>query len=99
MNKKLREARLTLEQAEGSICEQARQQHVIPFCDKTGFRFLAGMGGWSFQKADRRIDSGAESNAGLWRLPKGLRSALDAELSNGQCAGSIMRDYTPKEKS
>ena len=35
--------------------EKARQKHLIPFCDKTGYRFISGMGGYVFEFQDKRI--------------------------------------------
>jgi hypothetical protein len=31
-----------------ALAMQVREQYVIPFCDKHGLRFVAGMGSWCF---------------------------------------------------
>ena len=82
-----------LEREADKAMAEARTKYVIPFCDRTGMRFIAGMGSWSFDKP------GCES-IGSWNsedLPKRLRDVLTVEYPIGRCdAGSLMADYTPK---
>ena len=62
--------------------------YVIPFCDKKGWRFTAGMGGFSFNDKDGRY---VEHD----RLPKRLLAVLEGELLGRNNAGALMDDYTP----
>lgn len=79
----------------------ARQKLLIPYCNRTGQRFSAGMGTWVFF---RKLPNGQEQQVGGFddhsaaakRIPKTLRSFLEAE--SGLCRndlGALMEDYTP----
>lgn len=71
-----------------ALAKRVRDEHVVPFCNRTGLRFKSGMGGWTFYRGP---DDWPER-----KPPK----RLDAMLSEGhidgyQALGSMMDDYTP----
>lgn len=73
--------------------EYARKKYVIPFCEKHGCKFIAGMGSWSFH-------GGSIGQMGGWcddRLPKRLLAVLRNEhpLNHNNDCGSLMADYVP----
>lgn len=74
------------------LIAEARQKYVIPFCDRTGLRFTAGMGSWSFDNGHGDYKNLPEE------LPKRLGDVLSAEYPLNRCndVGSLMESYTPK---
>jgi hypothetical protein len=91
-------ARVAYWDAIDAAATQARTLHVIPFCNRHGWKFIAGMGTWSFR------DSAGEHH-GTWEIDNeaagrsfyGVRlwDALTAETIGGQDLGSLIEDYTP----
>ncbi len=84
---------------EDTIIAQVRAKYVIPYCDRYGLRFTAGMGSWSF---DNGKTGYYEIHIGGWsnphELPKRIWDCLNRSLPSnpGQDLGSVMEDYTPK---
>ena len=70
-----------------------QRETIIPFCDKHGYRFIAGMGTWNFTHKTRESIGGWNSD----ELPARILSTLRIEypLNRGQDIGSMMPDYTP----
>ncbi len=68
------------------IAAAARAKYVIPFCDRKGWKFTAGMG---FRNTEGVYIGWAVV------LPARLYTALTAEVLSGQELGSLMADYTP----
>ena len=79
------------------VAVQARKDLVIPFCEKHGYKFVAGMGSWSFH---REHGSEQRKQIGSWNedlLPKRLREVLQLDaIDCNNSLGSLMPDYTPK---
>lgn len=78
------------------VIEQARLDLIIPYCNRYGMRFTAGMGSWSFDKKGQylgdwldRADFPRMSNA-LWEF---LRAPYPFNRMND--LGSMTPDYTP----
>lgn len=93
--------RAQTEKSEERLIAEARAALLIPFCDRTGFRFTAGMGTWSFDKKDKRghsVDIAGWDTPSLKRLPAGLLAFLqsDSVCYRNNDLGSLMEDYTPK---
>lgn len=68
------------------VATALRAKYVVPYCNKTGRRFCAGMGSWSL------------GDAGSWDargLPIRVGEALDVRDIRGQDLGSQMGDYKP----
>lgn len=83
------------EKAVDALIDAARTKYVIPYCERTGREFVAGMGGWGFHGAN---DSANDTISG-WnsdRLPKRLREVLETDygMHQNDC-GSMMEDYKP----
>ena len=81
------------EKAVDALIDAARTKYVIPYCERTGRKFVAGMGGWSFHADDGRTNiSGWNADT----LPKRLREVLETDygMHRNDC-GSMMQDYTP----
>jgi hypothetical protein len=76
------------------LAAQVRAEHVIPFCDRKGWEFSAGMGSWSFHDKRGRVYSDWDNSVGI---PKRLRDMLrqDTFLHNNSL-GSLMESYRPK---
>lgn len=75
------------------LIDAARTKYVIPYCERTGRKFVAGMGGWSFHPSDHRETiSGWNAD----KLPKRLREVLETDygMFRNDC-GSMMQDYKP----
>jgi hypothetical protein len=75
---------------EDGLCNMIRTDVLVPFCERKGWRFSAGMGSWSvIRPTGDYIDN--ES------LPKVLRYMLCApSLANPvQQLGSMIEGYTP----
>lgn len=97
--KAIEAAHAQCEKACDAAIADVRTRLVIPYCDRHGCRFIAGMGGWNFVWPDGRRATHEE-----WsdvRLPKRMCDALctDYPLSRSNDCGSMMADYTPKAKS
>lgn len=76
------------------IAAEARKKYIIPFCDKTGYCFYAGMGNWLFCDGVESLD--------CWdkRIPKRVLGALESGILYRQNdLGSLMEDYDPKNKT
>lgn len=72
------------------LINDAHAKHVVPYCDKKGYAFTAGMGGFSFDDGKGRYLDRDE-------LPKRLRAVVSAELLyQANDAGSLMPDYRPE---
>lgn len=72
-----------------ALADRYRTSHVIPYCDRHGLRFTAGMGEWSF-------DDGNGNYCDSSDLPKRLSDVLTTSVLNGrQGLGSLMLDYVP----
>jgi len=72
-----------------------RRTEVIPFCDKHGVQFRAGMGTWTLYdpKTQKSIwISTYRKNPEFVRLQKLLDTPVDGM---DQYLGSLMKDYTP----
>lgn len=83
--------------AEAAAIEAARQKYIIPFCERRGWSFVAGMGTYGFRTADDEHAAGSAIwDSDIDSLPKRVRAALSTETLTGQDAGSLMRDYTPR---
>ena len=76
------------------FAEQERQRLVIPYCNRTRRRFIAGNGGWSFgRKGDFDMFAGLKDPD---TLPKYILKTLSlATLNRCNDLGSLMQDYTP----
>lgn len=72
------------------LINAAHAKHVVPYCDKKGYTFLSGMGGFSFHDSKGRyVDED--------KLPKRLLVVLNADLLYGNNdAGALMPNYRPK---
>lgn len=76
------------------LIDAIRSKYVIPYCERTGMRFRAGNGSWSF-------DNGKGKYMGEWRdasedLPKRMYELLVTEVAvSRNDLGSLMADYTP----
>lgn len=79
------------------IIEAARQKYVIPFCDKHGCEFSAGMGSWSFHGGRIGYGDGYLGRNDEKAIGKRLYAVLAMEypLNRMNDCGSLMRDYTP----
>lgn len=86
--------------AMGDLAESIRQDLVIPFCERTGMRFCAGMGSWDFNGKGKSF-AGWQERAELrarHRLGARLYDALTIEWGVGsgrQDVGSLIASYTP----
>lgn len=75
-----------------------RLSHIKPWCDKHGFKFLAGMGGWCFYHP---TDSDKNIGDHDWqesKLPRLIGESMEAEYPTNphiNSVGSVMEDYTP----
>lgn len=86
----LQRGQAQLEKLTDKVCDDVRREHLIPFCDKKGVKFVSGMGSWAF------YDSRGEV---LWnrQIPKRLLHLLEASTySYHNSLGSFINDYTPK---
>lgn len=79
-----------------AMISEARRDYIIPFCLRTGYRFISGMGSWSFDKKGR--------HGQIWvhsfdpeGLPKRILQILSTEypLNRSNDIGSLMQDFTP----
>jgi hypothetical protein len=83
-----------------AVIAEVRRTLLIPFCDRKGWRFTAGMGSWSFDfsKPVNFADSlgGWDQEECKRLIPKQLLEFLqtDATTCNNDL-GSLMEDYTP----
>jgi hypothetical protein len=82
------------------IGEQVRRELIIPFCDRTGYQFSAGMGSWSFHKDGKMLSDWDDSNVGngVKGLPKKIYDALHAETLFNNDLGSLIEDYKPVQQ-
>jgi hypothetical protein len=76
--------------AEALVIAAIRSKYVIPFCNRKGWRFTAGMGSWSFDdgKGNYRFERDeipARIYAMLWENSVTSRNGI----------GALMADYTP----
>ena len=75
------------------------REHVAPFCNRHGVRFVPGMGSWGFHGAAAEATARRPARAwGVWdysELPARLADVLMADTITGQSLGSLGRDYTP----
>ena len=76
------------------IIAEAREKYIIPFCNKTGYKFIAGMGGWNFYGNGETL---GEWEAITGKIPKRVYQAptMAAYNLNYNSVGSLMQDYTP----
>lgn len=85
----------------GAIADRVRTELVIPFCDRKGWRFVAGMGTWNFVKPKAKGHEGVSiwdeptDAEGRRRFGVRLWNALQADVISGQSLGSLIPDYTP----
>jgi hypothetical protein len=90
------QVRKQAERALDELCEQLRAEFVVPYCDRRGYRFTAGLGSWSF---DRPNGPPERRQIGGWNdelLPKTLREVLRMDyFTDNNDLGSMMEDYTP----
>lgn len=78
----------------GALAVAVRTKYVVPFCDRHGCVFKAGMGGWQFQWPDGRRATDGDGSA--FRLPSRLASALKIKVFYGaNSLGTIIEDYAP----
>jgi hypothetical protein len=96
------------ETAQDVVIAKVRVELLIPFCERTGLRFTAGNGTWSFDKRDKY---GVQQHYGtddvdLYRKRGPLLTAFKMPLTLAQFLqenhvgslndlGSLMEDYTP----
>lgn len=80
-----------------ALITQVRRELLIPYCDRTGLRFTAGMGSWSFDK--KGITYGSwDADFPPPRVPKRLYEFLQSGYPTNphyNDCGSMMLDYTP----
>lgn len=101
MEKAIDRIALQAEKELAKLIAEARAKYVVPFCDKHGCRFSAGMGSWSFHGGDLPHggywDEGYLSGSAAERIPKRLYAVLSAEypLNRNNDCGSLMESYTP----
>lgn len=92
----LNELQKQTDRALDALCDAIRAEYVVPYCDRHGYRFTAGMGSWSFTRSN-----GPEyrQHIGSWNdelLPKALRTVLQLDhFTSNNDLGSMMQDYTP----
>lgn len=72
-----------------AAADDIRTRIVIPYCERTGMRFKAGMGSWSFDHPTKGYQFNEDA-------PKYVREPLGDELLSRQDIGSVILDYTPK---
>ncbi len=88
------------------LAEDIRKHFVIPYCDKTGRRFSAGMGTWCFIDEHGNFYSDRQSkfyfcddgDVEQWSasLPPDLCDILEAKtIFRTGDLGAHMQDYTP----
>lgn len=76
--------------AEQKVIDAIRTKYVIPFCDRKGWKFYAGMGTWSF------YDSKGDSFYAQDQLPARLYAMLsENSVTSQNDIGSLMAYYTP----
>lgn len=83
---------------ENALIDAIQHDLLIPFCNRTGLRFTAGMGTWSFDKPNR-WNTGKDWY-GSDHKPPGISKTLYDLLREGSACrlndlGSLMQDYTP----
>jgi len=78
------------------LLDSIRRELVIPFCERKGMKFSAGMGSWDFHTKDhRKVMSPIERNG----LPFIIFNTLRLEYPLNptvQDIGSMMQGYTPR---
>lgn len=97
--KRIEAARAEADKVMQAVIDQVRIDLLIPYCNRTKLRFTAGMGSWSFDKANLW-----KTEQVYWgrcdKLPGRIPSTLydflheDAVTSQNDL-GSLMEDYTP----
>lgn len=82
-----------------AVIASARLALLVPYCERTGMRFTAGMGTWSFDYWDRY---GTHQFISDWdelktkRIPRGLYNFLcELDVTSRNDLGAVMEDYTP----
>lgn len=86
-----------VDREQDALIAAVRNDLLVPFCNRTGMRFTAGMGSWSFDKLDRYgFRQYLHFGDPIPGIPKTLSDFLhkDALLSRNDL-GSLMQDYTP----
>lgn len=88
---------IAAEKALDKVIAEARAKYVIPFCDKHGCKFSAGMGSWSFHGGKIGYGDGYLGRQDETQLPKRLYTVLTMEypLNRMNDCGSLMQDYKP----
>lgn len=88
--------RVQAEKQVHALAEEIRARYVVPFCDRTGMNFSAGMGSWSFHDQKGRSIGTTYADWGLKPLPKRLRAALEIDAPGfNQDIGSLIPSYFP----
>ncbi|MNK14376.1 hypothetical protein D3C87_324940 [compost metagenome] len=80
-----------------AVIEQARQAHVIPYCDANNLEFSAGMGTWNFRSIDGKYSGEFVYASEYGDIPDNVLEVLQMEypLNRGQSCGSMMESYKP----
>jgi hypothetical protein len=73
------------------IADDWREQVLIPFCRRKGWRFTAGMGTWCFWDRDNAHRFGDDKG-----IPSGIRSVLEMSIDGDNSFGAVyVQDYKP----
>lgn len=80
-----------------NLIAAVRAELLVPYCNRAGLRFTAGMGSWSFDKPNRYGSTDWFSyNEPPPRIPKTLLAFLRQHaIDCNNDLGSLMQDYTP----
>lgn len=89
------------EERQEKFIELVKVRYIIPFCERSGYKLISGMGTWCFDnpcKRQRRLDL---EEPGI--MPAWMVDLMQLPYMNGRegCIGDMMGVYTPstyKEK-